>query len=34
MYAGLAVAALLVLGIAGFQLLVRRLPSYQGEIQA
>lgn len=34
MYAGLAVAGLLVLGIAGFQLLVRRLPSYQDEIQA
>lgn len=34
LYAGLAVAVLVVLGIAAFQLLVRQLPSYQDEIQA
>ncbi len=34
MYAGIAAAAVVALGIAGFQLLVRKLPSYQDEIQA
>jgi len=34
LYAGIAVAVLAVLGVAGFELLERRLPSYQDEIQA